>query len=393
MGATADGSEAFFSAEEKLKAGAGEDSLYLYELPAKKLTNLTPSSEAVDVLGLAGISEDGSYVYFVAKGALTGAEQNSIGQKAQAGQANLYLQHEGEVSFVAGLSLLDEWVWETQPKVQRARVSEDGRHLAFVSVNAEELAGYDNLLDEDIGGGEHCQENVNEPLTGLIGSPLCPQAFIYDAESGVLRCASCNPSGARPLGPSLLPVWSNPLEGPRYLSEDGSRLLFESRDTLLLGDQNGKRDVYEFELPGAGSCSEGSPNFDPASGGCHFLISSGKSGDESFLLDASADGRDAFFATRQRLVGWDENDNYDVYDFRVGGGFPEPPRPPLVCGGEACLPAAPPPPSAPVPATPGFAGEGNVKPKPKKAKKKHKAKKRGNKSGKGKANKKRRASR
>ena len=64
--------------------------------------------------------------------------------------------------------------------------------------------------------------------------------------------------------------------------------------------------------------------FDPTSGGCHFLLSDGKSEDESYLVDASANGRDVFFSTRQSLVGWDANDNYDVYDAREGGGFPEP---------------------------------------------------------------------
>ena len=55
----------------------------------------------------------------------------------------------------------------------------------------------------------------------------------------------------------------------------------------------------------SGSCSEADASFDPASGGCHFLISSGTSDDESYLVDASADGRDVFFSTREQLVGWD----------------------------------------------------------------------------------------
>ena len=103
------------------------------------------------------------------------------------------------------------------PKL-RARVSPDGRHLAFLSIEAQKLAGYDNT----IAAGEHCQ--YEEPTTEafrLIGSPLCPQAFLYDADDGELSCASCNPSGSRPLGPTLLPGWSNGFEGPRYLSDDG----------------------------------------------------------------------------------------------------------------------------------------------------------------------------
>ena len=161
-------------------------------------------------------------------------------------------------------------------------------------------------------------------------------------------------------------------EGPRYLTADGNRLFFETYDRLLPTDENNLRDVYEFERPGTGTCSTASPNFDPVTGGCHFLVSSGRSSDESFLIDASSSGRDVFFSTRSALNGWDTNENFDVYDYREGGGFPEP-VPAVSCEGEAgCKPPASglSPPSTPT--TPSFNGPGN--PKPKKAKKHHKKK-------------------
>jgi hypothetical protein len=37
----------------------------------------------------------------------------------------------------------------------------------------------------------------------------------------------------------------------------------------------------------------------------------------------SRDGRNIFFTTRATLVGTDTNNSVDVYDARVGGGFPE----------------------------------------------------------------------
>ena len=113
-------------------------------------------------------------------------------------------------------------------------------------------------------------------------------------------------------------------------------LFFESLDALSTADENHKRDVYEFERAGAGTLHElTSPSFDPVSDGCHFLLSSGKSTDESYLLDASGSGRDVFFSTRRSLVGWDQNENYDVYDAREGGGFPEPSEQ-AFCLGETC---------------------------------------------------------
>jgi hypothetical protein len=368
--AAADGSKAFFTAPGKLTADAGgAGSLYRYDTVARSLANLTPSAAAPEVKGVIGASEDGAYVYFVAAGALTAEEESDAGQKAQPGANNLYLWHEGEgLRFIARLSGFDAFDWDPVPAVVNARVTPDGRHLAFLSIEAEALSGYDNTIAE----GAHCQPEKFDPI--LLGDPHCPEAYLYDADEDELICASCNPSGARPTGPVSVPGWSNPLQGPRWLSDDGSRLYFESRDTLSNADENERRDVYEFEEAGSGTCSEESPTFNPASGGCLFLLSSGKSSDESYLLDASQDGRDVFLATRQSLVGWDVNENYDVYDARVGGGFPEPQSTPI-CEGEACKPPPTSPPSSSGSATSQFQGPGNQPPS--KPCKKGKVRKRG----------------
>jgi NHL repeat-containing protein len=363
LAASVDGSKVFFSDQSNLMTGAGKGDLYLYdfgdeETPLADLTpeSLTPGSEDAGVKGMVGIGDDGSHAYFVAGGVLTGAEENEAGQRAEAGANNLYHWHEGQIGFVAvlGTELVDANVWASHPEDQHARVSPDGRHLAFLSTAAEELAGFDNTIAD----GEHCQLSSIEGQP-LVGSPLCAQAFIYDADSEELICASCNPSGSRPTGPSKLPGWSNAFEGPRYLPDDGSRLFFESFDALLPQDENELRDVYEFELEGKGSCTSQSQSFDLLTGGCHYLISTGKSEDESFLLDASSSGRDVFFSTREALTGWDTNPNYDVYDAREGGGFAEPVDKPI-CEGEGCKAPVPAPPAAQSsPGTATFEGPGN----------------------------------
>ena len=338
--ASADGKEAIFSAPRKLTADSkAEGQLYRYDTEARSATDLTPGEVAPEIEGVIGASEDGAYVYFVARGALTGEEENAAGEKALKGANNLYLYHQGEgLRFIGALSNLDEGDWNPTRWRFTARVSPDGRHLAFSSIETEALVGYENT----IATGAHCVPNGTADVE-LIGDPHCAEAFLYGAEANSLACVSCNPSGARPTGPTQLPTWSNPFEGPRYLSDDGQRLFFDSRDILSAADQNQRRDVYEFEQEGAGSCGAESPSFDPASGGCLFLISSGKDEAPSYLLDASADGRDVFFSTRSPLVGWDTNENYDVYDARVGGGFPEPPAEAPICAAEGCKP----PPSAP----------------------------------------------
>ena len=84
------------------------------------------------------------------------------------------------------------------------------------------------------------------------------------------------------------------------------------------------------------------------------------SGDNSAFLDASADGRDAFFATRQRLSRGDTDSFVDVYDARIGGGFPEPPLP-LPCDGDSCQGSPPAAPNLPTPGSSAFNGAGDAR--------------------------------
>jgi hypothetical protein len=210
------------------------------------------------------------------------------------------------------------------------------------------------------------------------------EAFLYHAGvEGSLVCASCNPTETRPHGATSLPLWnaSYQLTGPslyqpRYLSNSG-RLFFNSSDSLVPKDSNGAEDVYEYEQPGQGDCSESIPTFNPISGGCVNLLSSGTSSEESIFMDASESGDDAFILTASQLSVRDEDSARDVYDVRVNGGEPEPVRP-VECEGDGCqLPATPP--NDPTPGSLSFHGAGNVTPeattrKTKKKKQKHRHK-------------------
>ena len=63
--------------------------------------------------------------------------------------------------------------------------------------------------------------------------------------------------------------------------------------------------------------------FDSATGDCLALISAGTSPFDSGLLGATADGKDAYFFTRDSLVPQDKNGpTMKIYDAREGGGFP-----------------------------------------------------------------------
>jgi hypothetical protein len=342
-GASEDGSKVFFTNPQALTTGAssgGDLYSYDFDLPqGGRLADLAPGGQ---VLGVLGVSEAGDYVYFVGKGVLDAG--------ATAGAANLYAWHAGGTPrFVATLSngAPDSASWSTAPGQQTARVTPDGGHVAFIS--NEMLTGFDNTVE----GSPGCVVQANDELAGDAD---CAEVFLYDYEADDLTCASCNSSGARPTGPGLLPTWSTPYEQPRYLL-DGGRLFFESYDPLALHDTNGKSDVYEFHSVGAGGCSTESSTFSEQTGGCVSPVSSGDSGDHSYFVDASSDGRDVFFSTRQGLVPWDEDGRFDVYDARIGGGFP-PPAVPSSCAGEGCRPSVSPP-GVDVPGSDRIVGSGS----------------------------------
>lgn len=347
--ASADGSLVFFTSSAELTtqsntgSGNASEDLYQYDLTTRTLTDLTvdtnPRDEAsgAGVLGVVGTAEDGSYVYFVAKGELLPGE-------GEDGSPNLYVAHAGQLHFVATLNEADLRDWTSVPVLLKAYVTPDGRHLAFMSING--LTGYDN----------HDRNNGNEADS---------EVYEYSADSGQLACASCDPNGARPagnafIGAALEAQTSTPFYLPRALSDDGSRLFFSSPDPLSPETTSPFVKIFEYE------------------GGRVNLISSGTSDFDAAFLDASPDGSDVFFATRSQLLPSDRDQLVDVYDARVDGGFAQPPA--LVpCEGSDCqgAPSTPPVLTAAISAT--FVGAGDLPAEPPtvkgKAKSKPKAKK------------------
>jgi hypothetical protein len=188
----------------------------------------------------------------------------------------------------------------------------------------------------------------SSPLTGydntdaVTGNPDS-QVFLYEASSDRLTCVSCNPGGARPIGPSTLPLPPARAIGnlQRGVSDDGRRVFFDSRDALVTTDVNGKADVYEHE-----------------DGAVH-LISSGSGNSDSVFSAASGSGDDVFFVTRERLAQTDVDDNLDMYDARVGGGFARPASSPP-CSGDACQGTATSRPAGPSPTSASVIGDGNA---------------------------------
>jgi WD40-like Beta Propeller Repeat len=407
--ASVSGSRVFFTDNQPLTKDAspeGEDEatgdLYVFEpeKPAgERVTDLTPdlSGEASAIQGgVIGASEDGSYVYFVANGALAAGAQagGCVYEGSRASACNLYVVHNNgeeweKPRFIARLSNEDGADWgaaannREQYELFRmtSRVSPNGRYLAFMS--DRRLTEYNNT---DVNSGVPDEE-----------------VYLYDVLSGRLVCASCNPSGAQPVGvhdiqesgegrgllvdrsevwspesdqfdhwlAASVPGWT-PLNSneafyqSHYLTNEG-RLFFDSPDALVEQAGNGKEDVYEYEPKGVGSCGT-SQSENALEGGCVALISSGDSQQESAFLDASESGNDVFFLTSAKLSPQDPDHAFDIYDARVcsGPGAEEPcpstaANPTLPCETEAgCKGTAPPPPTYGAPASSVLSGSGNI---------------------------------
>jgi hypothetical protein len=315
-------------------------------------------------IGIAGQSDDLSSIYFVDTAVLSGEEENGEGDVAQPGERNLYAWSGGETKFIgtltetefntAGGSASTETTWEVRPSHRMAEASPNGRYLAFLS-------------DAPLAG------NVNpcSVTPERVEIKRCPEVFLFDAQSGSLRCASCNPTAATPLGSSSVPFVSGALNGfaqPTYLTDQG-RLYFDSRDSLSPFDTNqGVEDVYELEPEGVGDCSR--------SDGCLRLISAGREPNDSNFAAIDATGKNVFFTTRDKLALKDHDEFYDLYDAREGGGIAaETETARGECQGEACQPQTSAP-NDPTPASSSFEGAGNVhEAKAKKAKKHKHAKK------------------
>jgi hypothetical protein len=314
--ASNDGSRVFFTDEHRLTrdstAKEGKPDLYEDDVNSETgqpgtLIDLTvDSGEPANVVGVLGASEDGSYLYFAAAGALaSGSKPQECLSINPNTKCNLYvIYNDGPPTLIATITDGDgeetpnpapalpltlgqrdsvgDWV--SNVGLRSTYVTPDGRHLVFESIA--------NLTGFDSGEGR--------------------EIYIYDFGAG-LSCVSCNPSGISTIkgqqayhSDAELPESFNSTYALRPVSGDGDRVFFDSREALVPQDSNGQTDVYEWERDGSGSCKRAA--------GCLYLLSGGTSSDVSAFLDASETGGDVFIATRADLVPQDRGEVYEVYD-------------------------------------------------------------------------------
>jgi hypothetical protein len=342
--ATPAGDRAFFTTQQALtdEAPVGStEKLYMWSLSpdseGKHLIYLSADQQPADALGSVagtlGTSADGTYVYFMQTGQIV------AGEPAGSYAPNIYVWHEGE-----GVRYLGQ------------TFSTEDAHEDIAGLN-HFWAGLENwpqLGARVTPSGRYLLISLRSPPQGGVEPPCeCFELYLYDASTEQPPiCISCPENGIQPSTqtrisvrfPQGLVIPTSHLNHP--MSDDGHYVFFSTGERLVPEDVNGTTDAYVYDTV------KSEPR----------LLSSGESGSPSYFLDASSDGHDALFVTRQRLSGWDVDTNSDIYDSRVDGGIPEPEPLAPPCQGEACQP----PPLTlddPTPASATFSGPGNRHPR------------------------------
>lgn len=307
-GASSDGTIAYLETSQQLTAAAKESgrAIYSYDVATDELQLVADAPGGVKFLAL---SDDGSTIVYREEAShRLAVERDGVGTTLGTLAASDYEREQGVAT-----NRIDQ---------RMLRVTSDGRVVVFAA--AGEFAGF---------------------------GPGAVQIYRWDAADGLQRISAepnFTPTANASIGayPALT---GNPREElflahraranvGRVMSDDGSRVFFETPEALVNRDVNGVTDVYEWH------------------DGTIRLVSTGTGG-KALYHESSADGKTVFFTTFNRVLpDWDRNSKRDLYVARPDGGLPPPPGPPD-CTGENCQS----PRQAPPADSPGStAGEGNA---------------------------------
>jgi hypothetical protein len=357
-GASADGSKAFFIDTQQLTNGASQaegNNLYVSECvgscddPSVERRLLDASEGAQRhggprVQGVVAMSEDGSHVYFVAEGSLTGSEENERHETAIEGSDNLYVYFEGRVTFVAVLSSSDATEWTPGRLV--ANVTPDGRYLVFTSHRALTVDDTREEGPAQVFEYDAQTRTLSRVSIGATGEYECPttkileEGFGCDGNEGEGNASIVETADGVAAG--SVPVRSDP-----SMSDDGAFVFFQSANALTPGALN---DVH---TPGVRGVDQGlAQNVYEYHEGRVFLISNGLDTTSNSrlrispveLLGSDVSGANVFFATFEGLAPEDPDTQRDYYDAHVCSGE-EPCVAPVAegvsCGEGGCQPAPP----------------------------------------------------
>jgi hypothetical protein len=347
-GASRDGSHVYFTTAAQLTGSETDSSEKLYlamigcagggECAASERTVVSlvevsrdPGGGEAGVKGVVRVSPDGSRVYFMATGdLLTSSQRSTLEAEGKpvpvAGADNLYV-YDAESSVTGFVAELCS-DYELSGSVIDARCqshSSDEPIILPVRNQEAQTAGAD---------GRFLVFSSYAQLTGDDGD-AARDIYRYDAETGALTRISAGEGGYHSNGNDSafdagISVGSNggflraerELES-RAVSENGTRIVFKTAEPLSRLAANGLTNVYEWH-----ETDQNVGSVTLLSGG------TGRLPVEDAVI--SPGGEDVFFVTSEGLVPEDVDGAADVYDARLGGGFPPKPTPAAECRGDGC---------------------------------------------------------
>lgn len=337
-----DGSEVYFVANSVLTSGAGasgayaqtgephaqtgEPNLYAYSTVTGRTTFIdtlawtdVSQCEPDCAGGLPGVlvaepdyarpavpTPDGSVLVFASSGDLTGADRGPATTLTAAVSPG---EHILTVASTAGFLVGHTIAVGTGPEEELDTIEAvDGPTQLTVNRKGSE------------GEGLYAPHEESAAVTQLHY-----ELYRYEAAGGSIVCISCTPAGVTPTGSASLGYTGGGTYAPpdmgAAMSQDGSRIFFDSPDPLV------PEAAPAVQAPiGRNGASEEPTNVYEWEAGNLYLISSGTA--TGAVLDGTTpSGDDVFFTTRAQLTGGqsdhDEGEgDENIYDARVGGGFP-----------------------------------------------------------------------
>jgi hypothetical protein len=326
-GMTSDGSKVFFVTADKLSGADDDTSADLYEAAVDGSGNLSLSLVTPDTGATCDPVANSNGSHWNTTG--SGADCDAVAISAGGGVAS----QSGAVYFLSPESFGGEGIVD-QPNLYLAQPGgspsfvatlEPDNPLLLDSVKANATRRTGDFQTTPSGS---FAAFVSTLELGGVHTFGLRSVFRYDAAARQIDCGSCDRTEtdeSNIAAPAELPP-----NGLGLLAD--GRLFFTTSAQLVINDANRRKDVYVWSSEKARLISGGSGPFD------------------SGLLSASADGADVFFFTRDALAPEEDRNGalMRIYDAREGGGFFKlPPSVPCAASDECHGPgtaAAPAPP-------------------------------------------------
>ncbi|HYU60528.1 MAG TPA: Ig-like domain-containing protein [Solirubrobacterales bacterium] len=305
-GMSDDGSRVFFTTDESLVAADSDGNAPdLYER-SNGTTALIPGGSASFPTLFAGLSADGTHLYFTSTVRLAAADTDNT--------RDLYDQHGGSVDLVStgpadggGPSFEDFEAASTDGSrvffsTYEALVAADtdGSHIDVY----ERSGGNTTLVS--VGSSGQSAESLDFNGASADGSRVFFETFeqLTPADTDTQQDTYERQGNTTTLitdGPGAADAFSEYVGN----SVDGTKVFFTTDGNLTAGDtDNGRFDLYQ------------------RSGGTTTLLSTGPNGGsgpfDAGFASASEDGGHVFFETQEQLVGIDNDSQIDVYEWSAG---------------------------------------------------------------------------